>query len=117
MLKEVVTRRHYISSILMIIGSMLALSFSSKHTTTYNSKEIRNLLLGNISVITLTINFALMAIFFILSYRIIKDIKILSKYFSKETAKQCLFKQELFEDRTESTCDSAINSEEARIHM
>lgn len=115
MLKEEVTRLHYISSIWMIVGSMLALSFSAKNTSTYNKKEIQKLVLSGISIITLTINFSLMTIFLILSYRIITDIKILIKYFSKETTKQCLIKQELIENMTDSTCDSEIDSEEVRV--
>lgn len=117
MLKEEVTCRHYISSILMIIGSSLALIFSAKNTSTYNSKEIRSLVLSGESIITLTINFSLMAIFFILSHRIITDIKVLIRYFPEETTQQCLLKQELIENMTDSTCDSEVDSEEVRVQM
>jgi hypothetical protein len=99
----------------MIVGSMLALSFSAKNTSTYNTKEIQKLVLSGISIITLTINFSLMTIFLILSYRIITDIKMLLKYFSKETTEQCLIRQELIENMTDSTCDSEIDSEEVRV--
>ena len=83
MLKEKLYNRHYIAATLMIVGSMLALSFASKNTAKYNIKQIMHRLSSPSSLATITVNFTLMAIFLILSYKIVKDIRSISQYFSK----------------------------------
>lgn len=77
----------------MIVGSMTALSFSSKHSVTYNIDDIKERLLSKSSLATLTVVFALMTVCYILSYRIIKDITFISPYFSEKEAEECLLKR------------------------
>lgn len=92
MLKEKIYNRHYVASTLMILGSMLALTFASKNSGQYNIEEIKERLYSKSSLSTLVVNFAIMAIFLVFSYRIIVDIKSLTVYFSKAEAEACLLK-------------------------
>jgi len=82
MLKEQLYNRHYIASTLMVLGSMLALVFCSKNSKQYNIDEIEDRLFSTSSLGTLVVNTTLMAIFMIFTYRIIVDIKSISRYFS-----------------------------------
>lgn len=84
MLGEKILRSHIYSCLLMIAGSMLALAFTSKHTEKYDIRAMKHRLLSVVSIATLVIIFFMMATFYLLSFRIIRDIKKMSKYFTAE---------------------------------
>lgn len=92
MLKEKIYNRHYIAVTLMILGSMVAMTFASKNTTEYSIDEILERLSSNSSLCTLVINFTLMALFLIVSYRILKDIITIYPYFTDIEKERCLLK-------------------------
>ena len=83
MLKEKMYNRHYIAATLMVFGSMLALTFASKHTDEYSISDILDRLLSKSSLATLVVNSTFMAIFMVFTHRIIKDIKECYPYYSR----------------------------------
>ena len=116
MLGETVNSRHYIASTLMVAGSMLALTFTSKHSDTLDIVEIKRRLLSQVSLITIIISFALMAIFYILSFRIVSDIQRVVEFLSEKEAEECLLKSDNSgRHSSESTVGSDQEIEHDRI--
>lgn len=99
----------------MIIGSVLALTFSAKHSEAYDIQEIKFRLLSTISIVSITVTISLMGVFLAASYKIIKDISKISKYYTVEEAEECLMKIENSGYETDSTNDSDYTDELVRI--
>ena len=83
MLKEELHLNHYVSVSLMIVGSMIAMYFTSKASHHYNLEELENRVLSPLSISILAVNFCLFFIFMTSSFVIIRDITRLSKYFNE----------------------------------
>lgn len=99
----------------MIAGSMLALTFTSKHSDTIEIKEIKHRLLSKSSICTLVANFALMAIFYILSFRIVVDIKRISEFLTEFEASECIMKIDAkIRSSSDSTTASDVDYEKER---
>jgi len=116
MLGEKVINRHYMASTLMILGSMLALTFTSKTSDTLDIHDIKSRILSRLSICTLIINFALMAVAYIFALRIIYDILRVSEFFDEQEAKTTLLKndnRETFD--SSSTQVSEMDLEKQRI--
>ena len=121
MLKEKLYNRHYIAATLMVFGSMLALTFASKHTVEYSISDILDRLLSKSSLVTLVINSTCMTIFMIFTHRIIKDVKECYPYYSKATKDNCLLrrsdKPEAGDTKYVNQQDEYLTDEQLRVKL
>lgn len=99
----------------MIIGSVLALTFSSKNSESYDIQEIKFRLLSTSSYVSIIVTVSILGVFNIASYKIIKDITRISKFYSPEEAEECLLKNENSGYETDSTNDSDNADEIIRL--
>ena len=102
MLKEEIHLNHYIAVTLMIIGSMLAMYFTSKTTHHYTLEDLKRRVLSPWSVTILVVNFSLFITFMISSFFIIRDTIKMSKYFSQIEMKNWLLRFSPTSDTGES---------------